>query len=553
MKKFFITLFLSLSLLTIALLGVSAAELTVGYSVDGAYTVSIPEYLEANTNGEILELSKVVIPFGQELSVSANYDGELQLENTPSITLPYKLLVNNSEYTSGTVFLKKEAGDPNGTSSVQLSAEVTEKPLYAGMYRSLVTFDIQVKEIIETDYSPEDIEKDSHLFGIGSTKPEYVVAHFNEDFSSVVITKNGADSDGRMKGWNARTSPFSEHKDALTAVTVKSGIINIGAMAFYECSNISDVYLPDEITTISKYAFYGCTTFQSIYLSDDIKLIDAYAFAGCSSLEQITLPKNLDRIENGVFSDCSGLTSVEIGDKVTKIGSSAFMSCSSLQSIELPPDLQSINAWAFRYCRSLEKIDIPESTLTLGANAFSDCSKLRQIHLPEKLTKLPNSLLNNCSSLEHIDIPLGVTQIDSWALARCVKLTELYIPNSVTTLGRLALSGLNSLSAFTVEEDHPAFSVEDSVLYSKDKTKLLYFPCAKNISQYTVPDSVTELGESCIGLCASLKDIYIGNQVTVISNGMFGNAKKPFIHTPEGSAMEQFCIDNGIPYDNVMQ
>lgn len=553
MKKLFVISLLSFSLLASASLNANAAETTVEYSVDGSYTVKIPEYLEAENDSKTLEITDAVIPFGQELTISANYDGTLCLEDEPSVTLPYKLFVNENEYINGTVFLKQNAGNPDGKVAAQLSAEVNEKPLYAGVYHSTVTFDIQVREVTETDYATEDIEKNLHLIGIGSTKPEYVVARFNEDFSAVIITKNGENSDGKMKGWNARTSPFCEHKDSLMEVTVKKGVVDIGSTAFYECSNISDVHLPDGITEISSYAFNGCSSLQSVYLSNDIKKINTYAFAGCSALTQITLPKDLDKIEDGVFSNCSGLTSVTIGDKVTKIGSSSFSSCGSLKVVELPPNLQSIGFWAFRYCNSLETVELPESALSLGSHAFSDCRKLRQIRLPEKLTEFPDSLVYNCSALEHIDIPNGVTKIGNWGLSGCRKLSSLYIPNSVITLGRLSLNNLTSLTAFTVEESHPALFVEDGVLYSKDKTKLLYFPCAKNISRYTVPESVTELGESCFGLCSTLTDIYVGNQVTVIDSGMFGNMKKPLVHTPAGSAMEQFCAANNIPYDNVMQ
>lgn len=553
MKKFFITLFLSLSLLTIALLGVSAAELTVGYSVDGRYTVKIPEYLEADTNGEILELSEVVIPFGQELSVSANYDGELQLENEPSIILPYNLLVNNSEYTSGTVFIKKEAGDPNGKFSVQLSAKVTEKPLYAGMYRSLVTFDIQIQEVTETDYSPEDIEKDSHLFAIGSTKPEYVVARFNDDFSSVIITKNGADSDGKMRGWNKPTSPFSENRETLTTVSVKPGVATIGSTAFMNCTNVKEISLPDGIKEIGDSAFYDCSALQNIYLSDDIHEINSYAFMGCSALEQVVLPKDLTEIADCVFSDCSSLTSIIIGEKVTKIELAAFSDCSSLKSIDLPPNLQSIDGWAFSSCSSLESITIPDSVKTLGGLAFRECRNLTEIHLPNGITELSISLFDNCESLTQIDIPNTVKKIGIQVFYGCKSISELYIPENVTELEWSALSGLVSLTAFTVAENNTALCAEDGVLYNKDKTQLLYFPRSKNTVQYTVPESVTEICANCFGSCKYLRDIYVGTQVTTVAKYMFDTYTRPLVHTPTGSAMEQFCIENDVAYDNIMQ
>lgn len=555
MKKHLSVICLLFSLLCVLPLNAYAAEsknTTLKYDVGSSYILTIPDYIEANTDGQAVRILNAVIPADYEIDVTADFDGLLKLRNYPNITLPYTLFSNGNEVANSESVLKQSAGETDSRSAV-ISAKVTDAPIYAGTYLATVTFTADLKEIIQTNYTAEEIENDPHLFGIGSTKPEYVVAHFNDDYSSVIVTKNGENSNGRMRGWNARTSPFCEHKDSLMEVTVKKGVVDIGSTAFYECSNISDVHLPDGITEISRYAFNGCSSLQSIYLSNDIKKINSYAFAGCSALTQITLPKDLDKIEDGVFSNCSGLTSVTIGDKVTKIGSSSFSSCGSLNAIELPPNLQSIGFWAFRYCNSLETVELPESALSLGSHAFSDCRKLRQIRLPEKLTEIPDALVYKCSALEHIDIPNGVTKIGSWGLSGCRKLSSLHIPNSVITLGRLSLSGLTSLTDFTVEENHPALFAENGVLYSKDKTKLLYFPCAKNISRYTVPESVTELGESCFGLCSTLTDIYIGNQVTVIDSGIFGDMKRPFVHTPAGSAMEQFCIEKGYKYDNIMQ
>lgn len=552
MKKIFITLFLSLSLLAISLIGVSAEETTVEYSVDGSYTVNIPEYLEADTDGDIFELSEVVIPFGQELSVSANYDGELQLENEPSITLPYNLLVNNSEYTSGTVFLKRKAGDPDSKSSVQLSAKVTEKPVYAGMYRSSVTFDIKIQEVTETDYSPEDIEKDLHLFGIGLTKPEYVVAHFNDDYSSAVITKNGDDSDGMMRGFEAKKSPFSLNKETLSTVIVKEGVALIGTNAFYECSNLSKVHLPDGLQVIYRNAFYSCKSIENIYLSDDITRIDDYAFYNCGSLTSVKLPSNLKRIATGTFSNCTKLNAVEMGNQITVIDSHAFSSC-AFKNITLPSSLQSIGAWTFRYCNLLESIDIPETVTSIGDHCFADCKNLQNINLPSELTEIAQSTFNNCFSLETIDIPSGVTTIGSWGFSNCYAIKNMSLPESLQGIDNLAFSAMNSVESFNISANNAYFCTADGVLLSKDMSKLYYFPLGKNTTEYVIPESVTTLGTSSFGKCKFLKDIYVHENVTNIEQTVFGNMNHPMVHTPSGSAMEQYCIENGYKYDNIMQ
>lgn len=552
MKKILITLFLSLSLLAVIPLGAGAIETAVRYSVDGSYTVKISNYIEADTDGETLEITDAVIPFDYEIAVSADYDGRLHLEDEPSITLPYKLFVNENEYTSGTAFLKQNAGNPSRKASVKLSAIVTEKPIYAGMYRSTVTFDIQLKEITETDYSLEDIENDPHLFGIGLTKPQYVVARFNDDYSSVVITKNGDESDGKMMSWRQVNSPFSENKETLATVSVKQGITVIGAAAFCDCINITEVNLPDSIELIGVDAFFKCKALKSIYLSENVKSIGAMAFTDCSSLTEVRLPSKLKKVNSHTFSGCSNLMQVFLGEKLATIESSAFSSCSSLKEIQLPDSLSEIESWAFRYS-GLERIDLPESVTKIGTLSFADCKNLTEVNLPSGITELSDYLFMNSPKLSHIDIPNGVKKIGSRVFSGCRSITTLYIPDNVTEFATTAFGGLNSLTEFTVSESSPVFCTMDGILYSKDKTQLICFPNAKNISSYSVPESITKINAVCFGPCKYLKNLYVGTHVTEVSESTFENAFKPFIHTPTGSAMEQLCIEKGYEYDNIMQ
>lgn len=552
MKKILITLFLSLSLLAVISLGAGAIETAVRYSVDGSYTVKIPDCIEADTDGETLEITDAVIPFDYEIAISADYDGRLHLEDEPSVTLPYKLFVNENEYTNGTVFLKQNAGNPSRKASVKLSAIVTEKPIYAGMYRSTVTFDIRLKAITETDYSLEDIENDPHLFGIGLTKPQYVVARFNDDYSSAVITKNGDESDGKMIGWRKPTSPFSENKETLNSVSVKQGVTTIGATAFMNCTNIAEINLPDSIEQIGTDAFFQCKALQNIYLSENIEIIGSSAFSNCSSLMEVRLPSKLKKVNSHTFSGCSNLMQVLLGDNIQTIEMCAFSSCSSLKEIQLPDSLSEIESWAFRYS-GLERIDLPESITKIGTLAFADCKNLTEVNLPSGITELSDYLFMNSPKLSHIDIPNGVKKIGSRVFSGCRSITTLYIPDNVTEFATTAFGGLNSLTEFTVSESSPVFCTMDGILYSKDKAQLICFPNAKNISSYSVPEFVTKINAVCFGPCKYLKNLYAGTHVTEVSESTFENAFKPFIHTPTGSAMEQLCIEKGYEYDNIMQ
>lgn len=554
MKKHLSVICLLFSLLCILPLNAYAAEskdTTLKYDVGSSYTLTIPDYIEANTDGQPISISDAVIPADYEINVTAGFDGLLKLQNHPNITLSYTLFANGNEVADGESVLKKHCGETSDSSAV-ISAQVKGTPIYAGTYLATVTFTADLKEIIQTNYTAEEIENDPHLFGIGQTKPEYVVARFNDDYSNAIVTKNVDNSDGKMKGFKAKESPFFLNKETLTSVSVKQGVTVIGAAAFCDCINITAVNLPDSIEQIGTDAFFQCKALQNIYLSENIEIIGSSAFSNCSSLTEVRLPSKLKKVNSHTFSGCSNLMQVFLGDNIQTIETCAFSSCLSLKEIQLPDSLSEIESWAFRYS-GLERIDLPESVTKIGTLSFADCKNLTEVNLPSGITELSDYLFMNSPKLSHIDIPHGVKKIGAQVFSGCRSITTLYIPDNVTEFATTAFGGLTSLTEFSVSESSPVFCTMDGILYSKDKTQLICFPNAKNISSYSVPESITKINAVCFGPCKYLKNLYVGTHVTEVSGSTFENASKPSIHTPADSAMEQLCIEKGYEYDNIIQ
>lgn len=191
----------------------------------------------------------------------------------------------------------------------------------------------------ETNYTSEEIESSEYLYAIGKTKPEYVVAKFNNDYTEVVITKNGEKSDGIIQDFVPWTnfSPMSDRKDTLQKAIVKNGIIDLGygsagGGTFYNCTNLKSIILPNGLMYIKQACFDGCKSLTNISLPDSVISIDN-AFGGCSSLVNITIPEAVTCIYRDVFYNCSSLTSVTIPESVTSIEQYAFKNCSSLTKI----------------------------------------------------------------------------------------------------------------------------------------------------------------------------------------------------------------------------
>ena len=101
--------------------------------------------------------------------------------------------------------------------------------------------------------------------------------------------------------------------------------------------------------------------------------IDRSAFYNCSSLTRITIPDSVTSIGSGAFSWCSSMTSIIIPGGVTSIGSDVFSGCSDLTSVKIPDSVTSIGEKAFSGCSDLTSITIPDSVTSIGSSAFSSC------------------------------------------------------------------------------------------------------------------------------------------------------------------------------------
>ena len=116
------------------------------------------------------------------------------------------------------------------------------------------------------------------------------------------------------------------------------------------------------------------------YVTCSVTSIGEKAFYECSGLTSITIPNSVTSIGNGAFCDCSGLTNITIPNSVTSIGNYAFAGCDGLTSITIPNSVTSIGDYAFYWCFSLESITIPNSVTSIGNGAFQYCENLTDVY-----------------------------------------------------------------------------------------------------------------------------------------------------------------------------
>lgn len=163
-----------------------------------------------------------------------------------------------------------------------------------------------------------------------------------------------------------------------------SKIINLNGTFSYntQITSFDELQYFTGLNQIEESAFYGCTELTSIIIPNLINTIDVSAFENCSRLTSFIIPNSVTFINDGAFFNCIELNSVTIGNSVISFGNSSF-NTTGLTSINIPNSVTSIGNYAFANCNNLTVV-ITEAIIspTLTSNVFLDNSSLTNIYVP---------------------------------------------------------------------------------------------------------------------------------------------------------------------------
>ena len=193
----------------------------------------------------------------------------------------------------------------------------------------------------------------------------------------------------------------------------------------------------------------------------------------------------------------SPIKRIIIDDGVTSIGDYAFSSCTQLEELTLPSTLTQIGKNAFTGC-SLKTLVLPDSVESVGNSAFSYCDNLTDLTLSSSLKTIGESAFYNCPKLQNVTIPANVAKIESSAFSACTSLTKIQVdPNN---------------AAYT--------SDASGALFDKDMTTLVQMPGGFTGS-YTVPSTVTAIGDRAFHTCRGLAEVILPDGLTSIGADAF--------------------------------
>ena len=329
------------------------------------------------------------------------------------------------------------------------------------------------------------------------------------------------------------------------------GLNVIREQAFYGCTELTLITIPENVTSIGNQAFWNCPALQTVYFNathcyfmqstinykyysafsantnggasaltrvvfgNNVTRIPDYAFKGSTAIYQrLVIPASVISIGKEAFMDCSGLVLMTIqGNGLETIGESAFYNCSSLRSdLVLPTSLVSIGEAAFYNCSSITgELVIPDTMTSIGKNTFYNCSSITgNLIIPEAVTSIGNAAFYNCTGLSavyfkgNIEQWFGISFGDSGSnplqyahnlYINNALLTALSFPDNLTSINAYVFQGCSCLTGELVIPN-TVTSIGDCAFRGCDFTSL------------TIGESVTSIGDDAFGNCPNLTTLH---------------------------------------------
>ena len=371
----------------------------------------------------------------------------------------------------------------------------------------------------------------------------------------------------------------------LTSVTIPNSITRITKGAFFACSNLISVTIPSSVTRIDESAFSKCYGLTKVNITDlaawcnitfsaleDNPLNDArHLYLNDVEITDLVIPESVTSISNYVFYRCESLTSLTIPNSVTSIGSSAFHWCTGITSITckavIPP---TSSPSAFQWIDKFTPLYVPAESVEAykAADVWKEFTNILPIgseSMPYiiasgtcgaeddnlKWTLTSDSVLtisgtgamedyesytatlwySNRESIKSIVIKEGVTSIGKHAFCSLNNLTSVTIPNSVTVIGNYAfgsnvINGCSNLTAVHISDLAAWCNINFNASTSNplNYAKNLYLN-GTLVEELVIPDGITKVNDYAFYNCSSLTSVTIPNSVTSIGKNAFNNCK----------------------------
>lgn len=335
-------------------------------------------------------------------------------------------------------------------------------------------------------------------------------------------------------------------KVAIPALIAGRPVTRIGDDAFAVCARLTQVTIPDSITSIGNSAFEG-TRLASVTLPGSVTNIGSYAFYACRSLTNVMISDSVTRIGHHAFAVCTNLGKIAIPGSVTHLGDFAFYACRNLTNASMAGGLTHIGDWQFSECSRLTSVTIPGSVTNIGKEAFSFCPSLAGVIIPGGVLGLGEGAFRDCGSLAGVYCMGFPPAADLSAFTADARATVYYQPGAAGWSSTFAgLPTAQALYAFTTTGRDITLSAWFGAAGQVDIPASLgglpvtsigkgVFANCTNLTQVTIPGSVTNIGNNAFSSCSNLNSVFFNGNAPAVDLTAFGSDAKATVYYQPGA------------------
>lgn len=352
-------------------------------------------------------------------------------------------------------------------------------------------------------------------------------AFWSYDAETKTFTINGS---GEMYRY-AYSTPWDSYKSEMENAIVEDGITLIGESAFVNCSVLKTLVIGKSVSEINRYAFrsdmeayqknYTVAPLESITVSEENEYF-------CSRDNVL-----FDKEQTRLILYPAGCTDTEytFPETVRTVAYKAFSESNSLEKIHMNDGLLNIEAEAFKNCLSLAEALLPDSVANISTQIFNGTP------FYENTENRENGVLYNGKWVIYIDpqtVTLNIKDgtygfasdcIPSGLFSNKPQIQTVFLPASIVNIAHSLIAGCPNLKSISVDADNPLYTSENGILYNKDKTALLRLPPQFALTSFSIPETVTEIGNYACDSCKNLQTVLFPAGLKKVGAHAFDNCK----------------------------
>ena len=266
---------------------------------------------------------------------------------------------------------------------------------------------------------------------------------------------------------------------------------------------ITSIIIPSSVKHLADRAFYR-SSIKEIVLQDGLKTIGTECFSKTKQLTDLIMPDTVTSIGESVFIYAAKIKNVKLSASLTTLPKLTFSLCPLIKEITVPGNIKVVDEQAITDNDYLEKVTFENGVESIGEWSVIRNTFLKEVVLPTTLKTIAANAFNSNDHLTTVTLPEGLTSIGDNAFALCPTLPSINIPSTVSTIGQGFVAYNKKLATIDVAADNKYFKDDDGVLLSKDGTRLLSYPANRSGYSYNIPNTVNSIDREAITYCVRL-------------------------------------------------